>query len=432
MQNNNSLNRGVKWTSVGTIGVAVCSLLRLSILARFLDREDFGLMALVLFVLGILTLFMDMGLTSAIFHRQVISKNEYSSLYWINLVFGILVFLIIVTLAPFIADFYDSPLLSSLIIIMSTTVIFAGLGNQFRTVEQKNLNFKIIALAELISSILSLIVAIVMAIYGYGIYALVISALIQYALPNIFFFLRGWIIDPILFHFNLNESLLFLKIGVFEVGSQLVNYFNRDMDIIIIGKIFSPELLGGYSLAKQLVFKPAQIINPIITKISNPLLATFQYDLTVLKNKYLKLINIVSSLNFFVYLLVFIFAPIIVHILYGSEYGNIVGLVRILSAYMYIRSIGNPIGSLVIATGRTDLSFLWNVFSFLVMPAFIFIGVQYSTEAVAYSMLAGIIVLYIPNWWILVKRLTGASLLEFSKAVVPKMNIREIRNVFSK
>lgn len=432
MKESSSLMKGVKWTSVGTIGVAVCSLLRLSILARFLDREDFGIMALVLFVLGILTLFMDMGLTSAIFHRQEISKKEYSSLYWINLIFGILVFCVIVIISPFIAAFYDSPLLSSLIIIMSTTVIFAGLGSQFRTVEQKHLNFKIIALAELISSVLSLVVAIVMAVYGYGIYALVISAMIQYALPNIFFFLRGWITDPILFHLNLKESLLFLKIGVYEVGSQLINYFNRDMDIIIIGKIFSPELLGGYSLAKQLVFKPAQIINPIITKISNPLLATFQFDLKVLKEKYLKLINIVSTINFFVYLLVFIFAPVIVQILYGSEYGNIVDLVRILSAYMYIRSIGNPIGSLVIATGRTDLSFLWNVFSFLIMPAFIFIGVQYSTETVAYSMLAGIVVLYIPNWWILVKRLTGASLLEFSKAVVPKMYIREIRNVFSK
>ncbi len=430
MQNRNNLVKGVKWTSVGTIGVAVCSLLRLSILTRFLDREDFGLMALVLFVLGVISLFMDMGLTSAIFHRQEISKKEYSSLYWINLAFGILVFVIIVFISPFIADFYDSSILSSLIIIMSTTVIFAGLGNQFRTIEQKNLNFKIIALVELISAILSLIIAIVMAVEGFGIYSLVISALVQYALPNIFFFLRGWIMNPILFHFNLKESLLFLRIGIFEVGSQFVNYFNRDIDIIIIGKVFSPEILGGYSLAKQLVFKPAQIINPIITKVSNPLLAKFQDNIATLKKNYLKLINIVSSINFFVYLLVFLFAPIIVKILYGSEYGNIVILVRILSVYMYIRSIGNPIGSLVIATGRTDISFVWNIFALVVMPAFIFIGTQFSAEAVAYAMVAGIVALFVPNWWLLVKRMTGASLLEFSKAVIPKLHFQEIRSIF--
>ena len=375
---------------------------------------------------------MDMGLTSAIFHRQEISKKEYSSLYWINLAFGILVFIIIYFLSPFIADFYDSPILSSLIVIMATTVIFAGLGNQFRTVEQKNLNFKIIAITELTSAILSLIAAIIMAANGFGIYALVFSALIQYSLPNIFFFLRGWITSPMLFHFNLKESFLFLRIGVFEVGSQFVNYFNRDMDIIIIGKVFSPEILGGYSLAKQLVFKPAQIINPIITKVSNPLLAKFQDSLSSLKKNYLKLINIVSSVNFFVYLLVFLFAPIIVKILYGSEYSNIVILVRILSIYMYIRSIGNPIGSLVIATGRTDISFVWNIFSLLVMPAFIFIGTQFSAEAVAYAMVAGILALFVPNWWLLVKRMTGASLLDFSKAVVPRFYLNEISKLLER
>ena len=78
---------------------------------------------------------------------------------------------------------------------------------------------------------------------------------------------------------NFQEAMPFLKIGVFEVGSQFVNFFNRDLDIIIIGKLFSTELLGGYSLAKQLVYKPAQIINPIATKIANPLLAKFQKDI---------------------------------------------------------------------------------------------------------------------------------------------------------
>ena len=131
------------------------------------------------------------------------------------------------------------------------------------------------------------------------------------------------------------------------------------------------------------------------------------------------------------YLLVFLFAPIIINILYGSEYENIVTLVRILSVYMYIRSIGNPIGSLVIATGRTDISFVWNIFSLMVMPAFIFVGTQFSAEAVAYAMVSGIVALFVPNWWLLVKRMTGASLLEFCRAVVPKLYFQEIKKLFS-
>ena len=432
MQVKGSIIKGVKWTTAGTIGVAVCSLLRLSILTRFLDAKDFGLMALALFVLGIIELFMDMGLTSAIFHKQKISKNEYSSLYWINLVFGLLIFGIISLVSPYIAAFYNEPLLSQLIIIMALAVIAAGLGGQYKTVEQKLLNFKIVAIVELISAILSLALAIFLAVQGYGIYALIFSALLQYATPNLFFFLRGTFTNPIRFHFNLKEALPFLRIGIYEVGSQFVNYFNRDLDVIIIGKLFSTELLGGYSLAKQLVYKPAQIINPIATKIANPLLARFQNDIEVLKKGYLRLISLISSLNFFVYLGVIIFAPFIVAVLYGPDYGHIVILVRILAVYMYIRSIGNPIGSLVIATGRTNISFYWNLFSAAIMAVFIFTASRYSIEVVAWAMTAGFLFLFVPNWWLLVYKMTGASLGEFARAIIPKLYINEIKGFISK
>jgi PST family polysaccharide transporter/teichuronic acid exporter len=430
MQFGKSILNGVKWTSISTIGVALSSLIRISILTRFLNKEDFGLMAIVVFVLGVLNLFTDMGLTSAIFHKQNISRKEYASLYWVNLFFGVTLYGLIFLLSPLIASFYDQPQLTELIVIMSVTIIFAGLGNQYKTIEQKNLNFKLIAIIEIISSSLALLLAIILAVKGYGIYALVFSALLQYSLPNLVFFIRGMIIRPVLLYFNWTLASPFLKIGIFEVGSQVVNYFNRDLDILIIGKLFSAEVLGGYSLAKQLVYRPAQIINPIITKIANPLLAKFQDNIDILKTNYLKLIKIISSLNFLVYLLIIIFAPIIISILYGNNYESIVDVVRILCVYMYIRSLGNPIGSLVIATGRTDRAFYWNIFSITIMPVFIFIGSRYTIETVALSMAVGFLVLFIPNWWYLVKYMTGATLTEFLKAIMPKFFLKELKEKF--
>ncbi len=430
MELKKSIIKGVKWTTLGTLGVAICSLLRLSILTRFLSKQDFGIMAIVLFVLGLLNLFMDMGLTSAIFHKQGITKKEYSSLYWVNLIFGLLVYGLITLIAPGIAAFYEEPALSKYIVIMATAVVFAGLGSQYRTIEQKHLNFKIIAIVDLIASILALTLALILAIKDFGIYALVLSALLQYSLPNLFFFFRGMFYNPVLRHFKMKEALPFLRIGVFEVGSQFINYFNRDLDIIIIGKLFSTDLLGGYSLAKQLVYKPAQIINPIATKISNPLLAKFQKNINELKRNYLNLINIISSLNFVVYLIIIILAPWVVKIIYGNGYDSIVELVQILSVYMFIRSLGNPIGSLVIATGRTDISFYWNLFSLSIMPIFIFTGSQFSLTFVAWSLVAGFVFLFVPNWWFLVRRMTGASLKEFLTAVIPSIKVfkRLIRN----
>lgn len=413
---------GVKWSTLSTIILALTALIKVSVLARFLDKEDFGLMALVTFVLGFTNLFMDMGLTSAILHRQNITQNEYSSLYWLNFVFSIFLFLIICAISPFAANFYSESELLVLIPLMGLSLPFSSLGKQFKTILQKGLKFKIISIIDIFTALVSLFVAIYLAIQGYGVYSLVYSALLQYLVSNLIFLLIGLQIEKgtIKFYYSFKATKPFLKIGMYQVGGQVVNYFNRDLDILIIGKFFGAELLGGYSLAKQLVFRPSQIINPILTRVASPILVKFQKDFAILKKNYLKLLNIVISINIPVYLAVILFASPIVEILYGKDYLEIITLVRILSIYMIVRAIGNPIGSLIIATGRTDLEFYWNIFTLSIMPAAIYIGAQFSLVGVALSITITMILLLIPSWWFLMKRLVNISLYEFLKSLVPK------------
>ncbi len=421
---------GVKWTTLNSIILALCSLLKISILARYLEKEDFGLMALVLFVMGFMNLFMDMGLSSAILYKQDIKKQEYSSLYWINIFFSLLLFIIIYLISPFIGEFYENRELSSLIRLMALSLILSSIGRQFKTIFEKELKFKRIALVEIISAVLSLILAIILAWYEQGVYALILSALFQYFISNIVYLIIGLIHYGLLFHFVFLETKPFLKIGLFQVGGQIVNYFNRDLDILIIGKLFGSELLGGYSLAKQLVFRPAQIFNPIFTKVASPVLAKMQDDVKMLKKSYLKLLNIVSSINIPIYLCLFIAAPIAVNVLYGEEYESIIFLVRILSIYMIFRAIGNPVGSLLIATGRTDLGFYWNLLTLLILPITIVIGAQFSLEMVTILITFSMIVLLIPGWYFLVYKLTNATLKEYLESLVPNFRLKSFKNYF--
>ncbi|WP_066222815.1 MOP flippase family protein [Formosa haliotis] len=412
---------GVKWTTVSTITLAVSALLKISVLARFLDPSAFGLMAIITFVLGFMDLFMDMGITSAILHKQDIKKEEYASLYWLNVMFSVLLFVLIVLLSPFIASFYSENELLKLIPLAGVIIIFSALGRQFKTILQKELQFKLMAIVDICSALLALIFAIILAINDYGIYALVYAALVQYGLNNILYLVIGIKHNPIVFHFNYQETKPFLKIGIYQVGGQVVNYFNRDLDILIIGKFFGTDILGGYSLAKQLVLRPTQILNPIITKVASPVLAKFQRDIILLKDNYLKLLKIVSSLNTPIYLGLIVFAPFVIDILYGSNFLHITSLVRILCIYMLIRAVGNPIGSLVIATGRTDLEFFWNVLNLVIMPLSVIIGAQFSLEGVAISITIAMLVMLIPSWYFLVYKLTNASLKEYLNALIPSV-----------
>lgn len=412
------VNTGVKWTAIGTITVALVNVLKISILTRFLSKEEFGIFAIVAFFLGFFNLFSDMGLTTAIIHKQNIKKNEYSSLYWFNICFCVLLYILLFLITPMISSFYNEPTLDYLIKILGLSIIINSIGLQFRTIETKNLSFKFISIFDIIASLASLLFSIWLAVNGFGVLSLVYSIVLQYAISNFFLFLLALKFYKLSFYFSYKDLSPFLKIGLFQVGGQSANFFNRNLDVLIIGKLFSQEILGGYSLAKELVFRPSQIINPILTKVAGPVLAKLQSNEGLLKESYLKLVNIVSSINFIIYLLIVFFAPIIVSILYGGEYSSIVILVRILCIYMYLRSLGNPVGSLVIATGRTDIEFLWNISLLVLMPFIVYSASFFGIIHVAISLTLAMILLFLPSWYFLIRKMSGSTLKEYLNAIV--------------
>jgi len=411
--------QGVKWTTISTIFLAVTQLLKISVLARFLDKTDFGLMAIVVFVLNFTNLFVDMGLTSAILHKQNISKNEYASLYWINLLFSLLLFGIIFIITPLISAFYNEKELNILIPLMALTLLFSALGRQFKIIEQKELNFKFISLVDIVGSIISLVFAVILAYYGFGIYSLVYSVILLQITSNIAFLVQGIKRIGIKLHFVFAETKPFLKIGIYQVGGQIANYFNRDLDILLIGKFFGTEILGGYSLAKQLVFRPFQIINPILAKVSTPIFSKLQNNLEELQSHYRKLLKLISTVNFIVYLLLIIFAKYVVFIFYGSAFENIVAYVQILSIYMFLRSIGSIAGSLVVALGRTDLDFYWNIATLIIAPIAIYFASSFNIIILCWSLVILMILFYIPYWYLVVFKTIRLNLKSYFIASIP-------------
>jgi O-antigen/teichoic acid export membrane protein len=410
---------GIKWTTYSTLLITIFGLVKISVLARYLDSADFGLVALVTFILGFFDLFIDMGLTSAILHKQDISTNEYASLNWLNFFFSCLLFLLVVLSSSLIGFFYNESELELLLPIMGISLLFTAFGRQSKTIQYKYFKFKYIAFVDTISSVISLILGVLLAIFDFGVYALVYSSIVQFAISNFIYFVRSLNERTWILHFNYYETKPFLKIGIYQVGGQVLNYFSRDLDILLVGKFFGSETLGGYSLAKQLVVRPMHVFNPIVSKVASPFLAVVQHEKMELKINFLLLLNAVSTINFLAYGMLAVLAYPVVILVYGKGFSDIYVLVQILSAYMYIRSVTNPVGSLVTATGRTELEFIWNLFVLFVAPILIFICSQYSIEFVALSLLFSSLVLLYPFWRFLIFKLCGVSFREFLISFIP-------------
>lgn len=407
---------GVKWTTISTVVLAIVAILKISILTRFLDKSDFGLMALVTFVMGFMELFNDMGITSAILHKQGITKKQYASLYWINWIASIIMYLLLLVITPLVASFYEQSLLNTLIPLIGLNLILSAVGRQYKTIEQKNLLFNTISIIDIIGALLSLGFSVFLAIYGYGVFALVYSVVFQALFSNFSYFIIGLRKYGLLFHFKFHETKEFLKIGMYQVGGQVVNYFNRDLDILIIGKFFSADVLGGYSLARELVRRPSSFIIPILNRVGAPALSKINDNHQKLKQYYLKMTNILASLTIPIYLIIALLAYPIVYVLYGESFTDITILVQILTINMIFRIIGGNVGNLVVATGKTNLDFKWNLLTFFVTPLFVLIGVQFDIIGVAIMMSLSMIFLYVPSYYYMIKKMINVSLSEYSKA----------------
>ncbi|CAH7487619.1 Polysaccharide transporter [Vibrio chagasii] len=411
---------GVKWTGLSSIIIALLQLAQVSILARYLAPSDFGLMAIVSVVIGFSALFMDMGISSAIIHKQDITKNQLSSLYWLNIFSGMALFIIVYLSASLIANYYNEIRIVPLIKILAITFLISAVGNQYRILNQKELRFNRLAKVEILSTLAGFIVAVLCAINNYGVHSLIYGTLTNVSLSNIIFILLGLKEHKPNLCYKHSEIENLISFGFFQMGEKSINYFNSQFDVILIGKLLGTEALGVYNIAKTLVMKPAQIINPIITKVTFPIMSTVQNDTKKLKSIYLKTINYLCSVNFPVYIAMVVLAEPLVLIFFGDNWTRSAIIMQILAIYFMFRSTGNPIGSLQLARGRADLGFYWNLGLFIIIPLSIYLGSFKGLIGVAIALVSLQLFLSIPNWYFMVKRLCGSSFKEyFNEILIP-------------
>lgn len=409
---------GIKWTTFSSVTGAILQVIQLIILARLLDPTAFGLMAITAVVIGFAQAFLDMGISNAIIHKQEVSHTQLSTLYWINVLSGVMLFIIVSLCAPLIAAFYQEAVLTKIIILVAITFLIQPFGQQFVVLWQKELRFNDIAKIDIVSKLLSLITAVTFAYYGYGVYALVYGALAGTVFQTIQLVYKGLKEHRIALVFRLNEVKEFLNFGMYQMAEKTLNYFNSQIDTLLIGKLLGVEALGVYSVSKQIIMKPIQVINPIVSKVTFPIMAKIQSDIDRLKDIYLKTINLLSSINFPIYLFIAITAPELVTLMFGRQWIDAVSIVQILSIYGACRSTMNPIGSLLLAKGKPNWGFYWNLGLFFYVPMVIYLASQRGIETLSWGLVVIMVSLIAPMWYFLIKPLIQAKFWEFHQQIM--------------
>ena len=413
----------VRWTAAAAVARALLQVIQVAVLARLLTPEDYGLMAIITVVLGFAALFADMGLNSAYLQSRDVTPRQRSSLFWANIVMSAILATLVAVTSPLVALFFGDDRLEPVLVLSASTFIVAAIGQQLRVTAQKDFDFRPLISLEIASSLIGFLIAIVAALCGFGVYALVLGAIAVSLAGTILawlFLSGGW--RPY-WQFRFRDVKPFLRFGGAVVGDSIVNQFNRTIDLFLGGRMLIASQLGIYSVPRNLVLQLQYMVNPVITRVGFPLIAEVQHDIPRVRSIYLKMLNMTSSTNAPLYISIAFFAPEIVQLILGPKWVDTGDLLRILAIWGLLRSTGNPVGSLLLGMGRAGLSLRWNIAILFVVPPMLWFGSYYGTSGLAWALLAFQLLTFIPGWYVLVRPLCKASLIEYVSASLKPMLI---------
>lgn len=394
---------GAGWAITARLLRTFVSIATMGVLSRFLSPGEFGIMALVTFVTALAQMFADFGIRAALVQRKTITRLQQDSVYWTNVGMSFVAMAGILIFAEPIAGLLGDRGAAEPLRWIAPIFLFTAMQGTPLAVLERKMNFRPIAMTEVVSAIVGAIVAIVMVWSGFGIGALVGQQLIMPLISAILYtFLSRW--TPRL-QFSLDELRPLLSYGRYVTGSGIVQYFANAADRPIIGNRLTPTDLGYQSMSDNIVAAPLRIIVSMVRRVMFPIMSSIQDDGERMRRGMLGvqygLVAMMAPICFGLWAL----ADPVVRLVLGPGWE----MVAILMGYTTLRAFLNVFTDLnaVIfsAKGHAKFQFHWSIFSLVANIVVLLLAVPYGIVALAAARLSLSLVLVPINSWF-VRRLT--------------------------
>ena len=375
--------KGLFWSGASQAGKQISQIVVTAILARLLSPNDFGLLAMAAVFINFGMIFSEMGISSALIQKQDTHDRHFYSAFWLNVVVGAVLTLIFIAVSPLIAWFYKKPELLIILIVISVNYFISSFVVIQQTILTKEMDFKSLAIRDIIAVVLSGGIGIFMAYYGFGVWSLVFQS-VTFTLFNaiLLWFLSPW--RP-KYQFAKSDIKDIFGFSANMTGFNIVNYFARNIDQLLIGKILGAQALGYYSLAYKLMLYPLQNISWVIGKVMYPAYAKIQNELEKVKSAYLKMIKAVSLVSFPLMFWLFAAAPEFIIVLLGPQWKEIIILLRIFCLCGMVQSINTTVGNIILSQGKAGLQLRLGALGALCAAASVILGIKWGIIGIAIS-----------------------------------------------
>jgi teichuronic acid exporter len=369
---------GASWSLVGKLLQQGSRFIFGIILARLLLPEQYGLVAMAMVFIAVFEVFVNAGFGAAIVQRKQIENIDLSTVFYLNLGVSLFSYIILYFLAVPIANFYNEPQLVNIIRILSILVILFALTIVQNSLITREVNFKLRTRIELVAQILSASVAIVLALKGWGVWAIVWKTLLTQVIINIQLWLNNHWFPALEFSKTSFRSLFSFSSKL--LISSLIDKIYQQMYRLIVGKFFPAAELGYYSRAEQFKELPNQTFAGSLLSFLLPVFSKLQDEPERLKSAAKRIIKIAMFLNLNTLIILGVFAKQIIYVLLGDSWMKTVPYLQllVLTTVLYPMHVINV--RILTALGRSDLFLKIEIYKKLlgVIPVLlaIFLGIK--------------------------------------------------------
>lgn len=390
--------KGVKWSVLEKFSLQGIQFIIGLILARLLTPTDFGTVGMLAIFISISQTFVDGGFSNALIRKIDRTETDYSTAFYFNILVGLICYGILFLLSPYIAKFFNTPILSELLKVLSITIFINSLTVVQIAKLSVEINFKAQALATLISVILSGSIGITLAYKGYGVWALAWQTVLNALFKSIILWYQSKWKPMIVFSMNSFKNLF--SYGSKLLTSSLIGTIYEHMTTIAIGKFYTAKDLGFYSRGQQFAHLPSTAIIDVLGRVTFPILAKLQNEDDRLIQVYRKYIQITSMIIFFLLTLLAALAKPLIIFLLTEKWNDAILFLQIFCFAFMFEHISKLNLNLLQVKGRSDLYLRLEIIKKFIAFSILIISIPFGVLTICISkIINGQVALFINTYY---------------------------------
>jgi lipopolysaccharide exporter len=406
---------GMAWLTGVQVARQLLSIVSVSILARRIPPATYGLMGMAVLVTNLLETIRDVGTGTALIRERELPDALASTAFWLNCATGTVVTMMVIAFSWPAARFFHEPQVARILQFLSISFFFGSLGVVPTAVLSRAMDFRKVAMAQTLGAVCAAVTAIAIALAGGKLSALVSAALVMSSTTTA----AVWVLSPLQVKpvFNLADARRILSFGLHLTGSQVMNYFSRNADNALVGRLLGSGPLGYYQMGYMLMTLPLQNFSVMIAQVTYSALARFSEDHERFRAAYLRTSSLTSLATFPVMVGLGITAQPFVRVFLGPKWMPVAALLMVFGPLGALQSL-STVNLIYNMQGRTDLLFRWQIFASICYVTSFVVGLRWGIMGVAVSYTIVWILLMVPMLAIPF-RLVGITLKAFVRALWP-------------